>query len=407
MAVSLGNFATNLVLIRGFALATFGVYAILWTLMLLLNTMQSSLIVHPMLVMAASGSRLRSRELASAAIRVTALTLAPFALVIVIACALLHRLDLAVWIIPAVSAWQIQEALRRALMSQRRYRDCIFGDMTSYCGQAVILAFLAGLGLLSLPVVFVCITVTSLLAAAIQMFQVRPAALAPGEFAGAMREFWGMGRWIANQNIVASVITAAVPWYLASMRGPVGVAEYQSLYYVTGLVQPLMLSIGSLVAVEVARSSMELPLRESLSRVSRPVLLGGIAILLYGLVLVLFPQAALSILFRSSSPYAHLTSQLRIFVLATLFLYSSQMLLEVLVGLRLTRSAFLSQVWASLACAVVGLIMIPAAGVLGAGIALAAAYLVRLVSVAVPVRKLMAGSGGAAEHRALAAREAA
>jgi O-antigen/teichoic acid export membrane protein len=385
MAVSLGNFATNLVLIRSLEPSAFGVYTVLWTLMLLLNTLQSSLIAHPMLVISASEKR-RARGLAAAGLRATVAMILPFGGVILFASVLLHRPGLALWIVPALLAWQLQEALRRALMARRRYRDCIWGDSISYIGQAILVASLAAAGLLTLPAVFACMTGSSLLAAGIQFLQVRPGGLSSNEFAGAIGDFWKIGRWIANQNVVAAVVTTALPWYMAWLHGPVGAAEYQALYYVTGIAQPLMMSIGSLVGVEAARSSARAARGGNLRAVARPVTLGGAAITVYGLFLAIFPKAALTVLFSSQSPYLRLAPQLRIFILAMLCMYWSQMLVEILVGYRKTRAAFLSQLYGSLACAVIGLVAVPVAGVAGAGFALAAAHLVRLVAAGTWVR---------------------
>lgn len=393
MAVSLGNFITNLVLIRSLTPGAFGIYATLWSMMLLLNTVQSSLIVHPMLVIAAAGQEGHARRLATAGLWATALIALPFAPIVAIAAAVLHNGGLAICIIPALLAWQLQEAMRRALMSQQRYRDCILGDSVSYLGQASILMGLAALGRLSFSALFVCMMGTSLLAGLIQAWQVRPAPIRMGEFVTIIREFWKIGRWIANLNVVASVTTVAMPWYLTLLRGPVAAAGYQALLYVTGVVQPLVLGIGSLVTVGVARSAALGTLRTSLRAISRPVVLGAGVISVYGIVLSLFPATALAILFRSRSPYLDLAPQLPLFAAAALLLYLSQMLGEVLVGLRATRKAFLCQLYASLACALTAIAAVPVRPVWGGGIALIAANSARLVAAAFLLHRTLDASG--------------
>jgi len=378
--VSLGNFATNLAIIRNLAPGDFGIYAALWSMMLLLNTLQSSLVVHPMLVIAAGSPGERARKYFTAGLGATAALIVPLAAVGAAAAAVLHSARLALWIIPALLAWQLQEGTRRALTSQERYRDCLLGDSVSYLGQAASVFLLASAGMLSLPAVFACITATSLLAGLVQAFQIRPAAISLREFADCIREFWKIGHWIANLNIVATVTTVAMPWYLTLLRGPVAAAGFQALLYVTGIVQPLVTGIGSLVAVSTARAAATGEIRTSLREISRPVLLGAGAISVYGILLSLFPSTAFTVFFRSRSPYADLAPLLPIFAVAGLLLYLSQMLAEALVGMRATRSAFLCQLSASIACAVVAIIAVPARPAWGAGIALIAANVARLIA---------------------------
>lgn len=377
--VSLGNFATNLAIIRGLAPGDFGIYAALWSLMLLLNTLQSSLIVHPMLVIGASAPGERARKCFAAGLGATTALMIPLAAIAVIAAAVLHAVHLAAWIVPALLAWQLQEGTRRALTSQERYGDCLFGDSVSYLGQAALVFLLASAGMLSLPAVFACMMGTSLLAGLIQTCQIRPAAISAGEFADSIREFWKIGHWIANLNIVATVTTVAMPWYLTLLRGPVAAAGFQALLYVTGMVQPLVTGIGSLVAVSTARATAAGTIRASLREISRPVLLGAGAISVYGIFLSLFPSAVFTLLFRSRSPYAGLAPLLPIFAVAGLLLYLSQMLAEALVGMRATRSAFLCQLSASLACAATAIVLVPVKPAWGAGMALIAASLTRLI----------------------------
>lgn len=387
--VSLGNFGTNLLLIRNLDPRGFGVYAVLWSVMLLLNTLQSSLLVHPLLVFGASGTATRARKMTASALYLTLGGMVIALPVLVCATLILGRLDLVLWILPALLVWQLQEVLRRALMSQGRYGDCLWGDAVSYLGQAAAVAIIARTGTLSLPAVFVCMAGTSLLAAVIQASQIRPVWVDLKEFLATSRSFWNMGRWIANLNIVASVTTTALPWALALMRGPAEVAGYQALFYVVGIVQPLMFGIGAVVSADVARGSAEGNVRSALQDVLRPVGAGALTIAAYGCILTLFPASALGLLFRSSSPYLHLAPVLRLFVLAAFMNYAGQMLSEVLIGLRETRAAFVSQCWSSAACVAVGLPLLTLTGVFGAVIGLVAAHTARIVSLGVYLRRIL------------------
>ncbi len=388
--VSLGNFGTNLLLIRTLEPSVFGVYAVLWSVMLLLNMLQSSLIVHPMLVMAASAGELGARKLAGAALSAT-LAAAPIAAgVLFTAASGLHHADAGGWIILASLSWQVQEVLRRSLISRRQYRRCIPGDSISYLGQAIVLLLLSRFENLSLVIVFASMAGTSILAAALQAYQARPVPSRVRDLVSDFREFWKIGQWIANLNVVASVTTTALPWALAFFRGSVAVAGYQALLYCVGIVQPLAFSLGSVVAVETARWSASGMVPESARKILRPVAAGGLGILCYSAILLLFPGTILRLLSGSGSAYLQLTQELRLFALAGLLLYSGHMLNEALIGLRETRKAFLSQCSSALACIAVSLPLLMTHGVLGAAFGLVAAHLAKTLSSAMFLHRMLA-----------------
>src|SRR5882724_12091977 len=64
--LSLGNFLTNILLIRHFSDYQFGTYAVLLTVVLFLNNLHASLVSYPLsLAIAADGSRLHRRTINS------------------------------------------------------------------------------------------------------------------------------------------------------------------------------------------------------------------------------------------------------------------------------------------------------------------------------------------------------
>src|SRR5262249_81498 len=73
----------------------------------------------------------------------------------------------------AVLAWQAQETLRRALMAHLQHQAAILGDAVSYLGQAGICMLLAQQHLLTLPLAFEVMALTSALAFLIQAYQLR------------------------------------------------------------------------------------------------------------------------------------------------------------------------------------------------------------------------------------------
>jgi O-antigen/teichoic acid export membrane protein len=147
--------------------------------------------------------------------------------------------------------------------------------------------------------------------------------------------------------------------------------------------------MGALLNVEIARSASRGELPSALRTILRPVFAGAIAIAVYGCVVALAPASALGLLFRSRSPYLQLAPELRLFVVASLLGYAGQMLSEMLIGLRETRAAFISQCWSSAACIAAGFPLLYATGALGAVIGLIAAHLARIAVVGAFLRRIL------------------
>src|SRR5688500_7416295 len=137
--LSLGNFLTNLVLLRFLAPAAFGTYALLFGTLMFAGSLHAALVVYPLSIGTiprggrSAGSFSRGVT-AGGALALTGVLWLPLSACLVAAAALLGRIDLAPWAVGALLLWLVQETLRRALLADLRHRAAMIGDAVSYLG---------------------------------------------------------------------------------------------------------------------------------------------------------------------------------------------------------------------------------------------------------------------------------
>jgi O-antigen/teichoic acid export membrane protein len=342
-AVSLGNFATTLLLGRKLAPADFGVYVVVFGVMVFLNNVQGSLINYPLSVHGAADDWDNLRRLTGLSLLLTAVLLAPMSIGIAGAAWAMNFLALAPWIIAALIFWQFQETLRRALMSQMRHRDAIWGDGISYLGQAVLIGILIHLGKLTLPNALAAIALMSLLGAAVQWLQVRPRSASPSEAKDRAVACWKLGRWTALSNLANVINIQVVLWTLAAVHGRAEAARLAALGLILGVTHPALFSVGNLI-IPVASRAMHNGGADSAKRVALNYgLLGGLLVVPFYLLVAFEPHFALRCFYGTASPYLNLQLPLRLFAAAYVMSYIAAVQTALLNGMARSRSALAIQ----------------------------------------------------------------
>src|SRR5688500_14175813 len=129
--LSLGNFLTNLVLLRFLAPAAFGTYALLFGTLMFAGSLHAALVVYPLSIgTTARGGRAGRAPVprgvaAGGALALTGVLWLPLSACLVAAAALLGRIDLAPFAVAALLLWLVQETLRRALLADLRHRAAL------------------------------------------------------------------------------------------------------------------------------------------------------------------------------------------------------------------------------------------------------------------------------------------
>src|SRR5262249_11382259 len=147
----------------------------------------------------------------------------------IVIAAIVARIPLLVgiWAAVALAIWQLQETLRRALISQLRFRSALIGDSISYLGQVGAVIFLAHRGNLTLVNCFQAMAITSVLAALVQAMQIGLHPVNLALFRETVRESWKLGRWILVGNLSGFFIGPAFNWNFAFWAGK----ELLGVYY--------------------------------------------------------------------------------------------------------------------------------------------------------------------------------
>lgn len=365
-AVSAGNFLTAILLARYLPQSDYGIYALIFAMMLLMIFLHGAIVALGLSLHGAVGNEVTLRPLVGASLALTGglgvfLGAATGGLAVV-----LHRASLYPWILLAVLFWQFQETTRRALMSQLKHRAAIWGDAVSYLGQASCIACLFTMRRLTLASTFEVMAVTSAAGCLLQAAQLR---LKPQDFRGALRllpKFWLVARWPLLATVAQATIGQSLLWFLA-LAGTAKVASFQSLLSVLRITNPVMFAMGSVLIPTVAAGQRKSS--AGLSAAWRYGFFGALILLPYFAAILISPGLVLRILYGAGSPYAALGVELRVLVLGSVLVYAEHILGMYYYGLSRGDVALRCELVAAAVAVLAGFSLVRRAGVLGAAIA--------------------------------------
>lgn len=346
VCVSAGNFFTSLLLTRILAPHDFGTFVLVNSVFLLLNGFHSNLIVAPLMVIASLHTEKSAGNVFSSAVIFTLFLIPMSGVSLAATCLHLKIFPLFIMALLVLTAWQIQETMRRSLHALQRYRASIAGDSLAYLGQALILGGAACYGRLSIRGVFLIMAISSMVAFFVQVVQVELAVPSPSELYVIFKRFAKIGSWLFVSSLTAVLILPLMPWLLNGFHGREAAAGFQATANVLGMANPLVLSISSVVmpaaarfsAVSTANSTM------SLCRMGRRYSTAFLAVLVpwFGVVLIA-PHFVLRVFYGSASSYLALTSALRIGVLVYLLTVPLTVFCSILSGSGLTKKNAIMQ----------------------------------------------------------------
>jgi len=364
--VSLGNFLTVILLARRMSLIEFGAFAVLFEVILFLNSIGASLIIYPLCVKGAVGDRDELRRLTGASLIMTLLLCVPLGLGAVIGAWAVGRISLAAWVIAAMLVWQLQETLRRALTSHMRFLAALPGDVISYLGQVVYLAWFAWHGHITLEIAFASIAISSLIGAALQWMQVKPLAPSLKQLIERSREFWRTGYWATLSNLTTFLTVPSFAWVLGIFQGLAAVAIFQSFANLLKVANPIMNTVANLMIPAGSKANRDGGVALAWRKSSVYALQGAALLLPYFLVLFLAPHLVIRLAYGPQSPCLEYANMMRIYVLGYGVIYLSQITNAFLLSLHASRSAFMAQLSNVGACVVLGLPLAAVAGICGA-----------------------------------------
>lgn len=387
--VSLGNFLTTIIMARTVSPTAYGVWAVVFGLILFLNVVPASLVSYPLSVRMASLDDLGAGRLVFAALGLTAWLAVPQVLILFAAAFLIGGPRLAVWASLGLVLWQIQETTRRALMARLAFRAAICTDAISYLGQAVLCWFLAREGQLSPGIGFGVIGLTSAVAAIAQLCMLRLPLNRGINLRQSASAFWTGSRWILGSNLVGTFSIQAVPWAIFFLLGPIPAAGYQAIANLVGVSHPIMLSLGSFLIPTVARTRVTQGMGAARRIAFRQTVQAGLLLLPYMLALMVLPRPLLTLFYGGNSSYILIEGPLRLLAFTYLLTYCALATKFFLNALETrNRAQFLIDLSS---CALLGALLIPLTlrfGLPGAIIASGLSLAARLACNATLVRQV-------------------
>lgn len=262
---SLGNMSTMWIVGRYFPFKwEFGAYQILLETMFFLNSLQAALVNYPLTIAGASGNRNGLRRSATAAIFFTLMLLPVLGLGMGAGAVragwqgesgrITSGVLLGLTAAAAMLMWQLQETLRRGLISEFRIAACIPGDAISYLGQAATVYVLYRLGWLNLTTVFMALGLTSLLALILQAFQIGLSPISAHQIREVALEWWKLGKWAVLTNLSTFITGISFLWVLELWHTD-DLTTFAAINLPIKITNPIITSIGGLIVPAVARAA--------------------------------------------------------------------------------------------------------------------------------------------------------
>lgn len=359
--VSAGNFFTTILLARTLGPAEYGIYVLLYGLVLTMNNVQSALIWYGMSLEAAVCSESDVRDVVGGAMVVTTWLGLMLGVVLVVVTALMCSKFAAVSILLAMLFGQFQETTRRGLMARMRYQDALYGDALSYLGQATCIAFLLSRHRSGLGELFAALAISSAAGALLQAMQLRLTLWNLKRRPRLIAGLWKVGRWALAANLVHNGGGQALLWLLA-LFGTGKVASFQATMNVLNATNPVVYGVGNVVLPTVASRRGE----DAFVKTVHHGIRGAVLIGPFVALVIIAPHLVLQCFYGADSAYTLLERELRILILANPISYLAYVLGAYYYGLGRSDVVLWGHCGASAAILLVGLYLCSRYGAMGA-----------------------------------------
>lgn len=285
--ISATNFLTNVMLARFMGLREFGIFVLAWMSVLFVNSIQTALIVAPMMSIGPCQEE-KDRPSYFGAVVFQELALVSFCFVLVFVAlktssSLFHHPELKQLALPlAVSAfaYQMQDFVRRYFFATRRSRLALADDALSYLTQLPILFLLHRAGDLNSGTALWVMAGTSIVGMVAGWFWVERIEFHWDWIKSVSRRHWRMSRWLTGSALLtwtsSNLFVIAAPVYY----GAAAVGILRASQNLMGVTHIWFQGLENIVPVETARRLREGGVRSMLSY-TRTILFkwGGLTIL--------------------------------------------------------------------------------------------------------------------------------
>jgi O-antigen/teichoic acid export membrane protein len=375
--VSAGSFTVQIVLARQLPAAEYGTSALVFAGLGAMQLCNAALVIHPMSVrVPAAAEEARVPLLGGSLILLMGLTV-PLAVVLAVSLRAFGRLDLVLPVLVFFVAWQLQEGLRRGLLSSMRHAAAVVGDATTYIGQGLLVLGLAGM--LSLPTAFYAMAGSASLGAILHARRLRLAWPGGGAMRAITADYWAIGGGAALGNgVLATARIIALPWILGGFWGPAAAAGLQAANNIVNLTNPIIFGLFNLIP-QAASGALAQGTAEAWRIVRFYSLVVSLPILLYSILVLAAPERLLLLFYGAGSDYLDLVLPLRLLILVTLIGFLVDSVIAFLHGIATVHRAVAINLAGTAATFLLAAPLASCFGLIGGCYALLAANLLRLL----------------------------
>ena len=378
--VSGGNFLTSLVLARVLLPSAYGRFSLFLLFLYAINTCHSSLIVYPLILRAANRTSTGLATVTLSSLIQSMILAIPLAAICIAFSFLTGEGHLAIMLILAMTAWQLQETARRALLASQNASKAILPDLLCFVGQGILLLIVKPQ---SLGAILGVIVVTSCVALLWQGLILRlfDASLSKASVIEDAQSAWTRGRHILGGNAFNMVALQLPSWTLALFGGPIAVAGYQALLNLVGIANPVIFSVNTALIPAVARNAAQgyVAARKTALRMG---LQYGSLLLPCFIALAVMPSFVMAHVYGKATPYLYLATLLPLFIAAYAIQYVATVIGAYEGGMSRPQSYFKVQAVSTVALAALAVPLVRLHGICGAVIAVLGFSIFRLVSFA-------------------------
>ncbi len=256
--VSITSFTTLVALARVLGPDEFGSFTLVYTALLIVNTLQTALITQPHNVLGVrqsppvygvyTGSTLVTQLV------FTAVVVAAGSVAAAVAALVGSELtELLVAFVPATLAWQLQEFARRILYTEGRLHAAFANDVVAYGGQIVLLVLLWQLNALDGQAALYALAATSAGGAILGAWQLRRSIVLAFD-AAAARANWRFGKWSGGATI-AFILSSHLYTYLAAVIvGAFAAGVLKAAQLLFGPLNVLVIFLNNVLPIRLARA---------------------------------------------------------------------------------------------------------------------------------------------------------
>ena len=387
--ISATSFVTLLVLARTLSVGAFGAFVLVYTALVFINSLQSSLVTQPHNVLAVTRRDDAYPRFTTATFVVEALFLSAVLLVLSIVGLVALEIgsnatELLLAMVPATIAWQLQELVRRILYTEGRLDAAFFNDLVAYGGQVVGIAALWHSDRLDGPNALYVLAATSFVAAAIGLGQVRDSFARSFDRAD-VAAHWQFGKWLAAAAVGFGVSAYVYFYVAAALLGAAASGELKASQLVLGPLNVLLLFLSTVLPIRLSRTLASAGEAAFRARLRRAFRVTAPVVALYCLVASLFAKPLLDFLFGGQ--YSDADTLVLLFALFYFLSYLGQMAVAALNARQHTRPVFLANFVGAATAITLVWFFIPAFGTEGAVLGMIASVVLANLTLASYIRR--------------------